>query len=334
MADLRTTYLGLALAHPVVASASPLSRELDGIRRLEDAGAAAVVMPSIYEEEVETEDAITLTLVEQGSWTQPEAAGYFPTRYREVGGLDARLETVRRAADACAVPVIASLNGSAPAGWVSVARDVEAAGASAIELNLYRVPADLSESGEAVERRWLDTVQAVRTAVSLPLAVKLGPWLSSPGHFAARLVEAGADGLVLFNRFYQPDIDLATLRPTSDLKLSHPSEIRLGLLWIALLSGRIDASLAATSGVDGPVEVVKYLLAGADVVMTASALLRHGPRHLGVLRDGLEAWMDGRGFAAVGDLRRRLAASRLADPEPLLRAQYAEMLLGYPEPLP
>ncbi len=334
MTDLRTSYLGLDFVHPIVASASPLARELDGIRRLEDAGAAAVVLPSIYEEEVETEDAITLALVEQGSWTQPEAAGYFSSRYHDVGGMEARLETVRRASAACSIPVIASLNGSAPAGWVSFARDVEAAGPAAIELNLYRVPADLAESGEAVEQRWLDTVRAVRAAVSLPLAVKLGPWLSSPGHFAGRLVEAGADGLVLFNRFYQPDIDLATLKPTSDLKLSSPHEIRLGLLWISLLSGRIDASLAATTGVETHVEVVKYLLAGADVVMTTSALLRHGPEHIGTLRQGLADWMDGRGFESIGQVRRRLAATQLADREPLLRAQYAEMLLGYPGPLP
>ena len=334
MADLRTRYLGLDLAHPIVASASPLSRELDGIRRLEDAGAAAVVLPSIYEEEIEAEDAITLALVEQGSFAQPEAAGYFPSRYREVGGLDGRLETIRRAREACAVPIIASLNGSKPSGWTSVARDLADAGASAIELNLYRVPADFAQGSQAVESQWLDTVAAVRAAVSLPVAVKLGPWLSSPGHFATALAGAGADGLVLFNRFYQPDIDLATLAPTSGLRLSSPHEIRFGLLWIALLAGRIRSSLAATTGVESHVEVVKYLLAGADVVMTASALLRHGPAHLASLREGLEAWMEERGFAAVGDMRRTLAASRLADPEPLLRAQYAEMLLGYPEPLP
>lgn len=329
MVDLATSYLGLPLAHPVVASASPLGRELDGIRRLEDAGAAAVVLPSIYEEEIEAEDAITLALVEQGSWTQPEAADYFPSRYRDVGGLDARLETIRRAREACAIPVIASLNGSAPAGWVSFARDVEAAGASAIELNLYRVPAALDESGEAVERRWLETVVAVRAAVALPLAVKLGPWLSSPGHFATSLVKAGADGLVLFNRFYQPDIDLQTLTPRSDLHLSSPYEIRLALLWISLLAGRVEASLAATTGVETHAEVVKYLLAGADVVMSASSLLRHGPGHIGALRDGLREWMVGRGFASLAAMRGRLAADQLETTEPLLRAQYAEMLLGY-----
>ncbi|MCB1489507.1 MAG: dihydroorotate dehydrogenase-like protein [Bauldia sp.] len=330
MVDLATTYLGLDLAHPVVASASPLSRELDGIRRLEDAGAAAIVLPSIYEEEIEAEDAITLALVEEGSWTQPEAGGYFPARDTQgAGGLEGRLETIRRAREACAVPIIASLNGSAPTGWVSFAHEIEAAGASAIELNLYRVPADLDESGEAVERRWLETVTAVRAAVPVPIAVKLGPWLSSPGHFATGLVGAGANGLVLFNRFYQPDIDLATLTPKSDLQLSAPYEIRQALLWISLLAGRIDASLAATTGVESPDEVIKYLLAGADVTMTASSLLRHGPGHIATLRDGLADWMAGRGFESVAAMRGLLAADRLETTEPLLRAQYAEILLGY-----
>ncbi|MCP4381327.1 MAG: dihydroorotate dehydrogenase-like protein [Hyphomicrobiales bacterium] len=327
--DLSTTYLGLPLAHPVVASASPLGRALDDIRRLEDAGAAAVVLPSIYEEEVEAEDAITLALVEQGSWTQPEAGDYFPARYRDTGGLEARLETIRRAREACDIPIIASLNGSAPAGWVEFGSEITQAGASAIELNIYRVPADLTESGEQVEQRWLDTVAAVRAAVALPLAVKLGPWLSSPGHFATRLVDAGADGLVLFNRFYQPDIDLVTLTPKPDLQLSSPYEIRQALLWIALLRDRTTASLAATSGVETHAEVVKYLLAGADVVMTASALLRHGPNHIGVLRDRLAEWIEGRGFSDIGAMRGRLAADRLETTEPLLRAQYADILLSF-----
>ncbi|WP_421725621.1 dihydroorotate dehydrogenase-like protein [Bauldia sp.] len=329
MVDLSTTYLNMPLAHPVVASASPLGRALDDIRRLEDAGAAAVVLPSIYEEEVEAEDEITLALVEQGSWTQPEAGDYFPARYREVGGLDSRLEAIRRAREACEIPIIASLNGSAPAGWVEFSSEITQAGASAIELNIYRVPANLSESGAEVERQWLDTVAAVRAATELPLAVKLGPWLSSPGHFARGLVEAGANGLVLFNRFYQPDIDLTTLTPKPDLQLSHPYEIRQALLWIALLRDRVAASLAATSGVETAVEVVKYVLAGADVVMTASALLRHGPQHIGTLRDGLADWIAGRGFEDVGAMRGRLAADRLETTEPLLRAQYAHMLLSY-----
>jgi len=327
--NLATRYLGLQLEHPIVASASPLSRDFDGIRRLEDAGAAAIVTPSIYEEEIEAEDAAFTALVERGSFAQPEAAGYFPWTASPVGSLAGRVETLRRASDSCSVPVIASLNGSTPSGWVEFARELEAAGAAAIELNLYRVPTDTRVGGGEVEQRWLETVGIVREAVSLPLAVKLGPWLSSPGHFAQRVVEAGADGLVLFNRFYEPDIDLATLLPKPDLQLSQPYEIRQALLWIALLARRLDASLAATSGVETYAEVVKFLLGGADVVMSASSLLRHGPQHIGVLRRGLEEWMAGRGFSDVGELRGLLAASRLARPEAYVRAQYIQILTGY-----
>jgi dihydroorotate dehydrogenase (fumarate) len=330
---LATEYLGLKLEHPIVASASPLGRELDGIRLLEDSGAAAVVMPSVYQEEVEAEDAAYVGLVEQGSWAQPEAQGYFPemTAYR-LGGLEARLETLRRAAEACAIPIIASLNGSTADGWTGFARDMQAAGAAAIELNLYRVPTEANESGAEVERRWVDTVRAVSDAVSIPVAVKLGPWLSSPGNFAAQIVAAGARGLVLFNRFYEPDIDLATLTPKPSLNLSTPAEIRLALLWIALLAGKTDASLAATSGVDTGDEVVKYLLSGADVVMTTSALLRHGAGHLGVLRRDLERWMEGRGFDDIGQVRGRLAATFAHHREALVRAQYIHMLTGYGAP--
>jgi dihydroorotate dehydrogenase (fumarate) len=327
---LATDYLGLKLTHPIVASASPLSREFDDIRRLEDAGAAAIVMPSIYEEEIAAEDEAFEQLVEQGSLTQPEAADYFPavTAFR-VGGLEARLETLRRAAEACAVPIVASLNGSTPEGWTGFARDLEQAGASAIELNIYRVPTDIHESGAEVEARWLETIGAVSKAVSLPVSVKLGPWLSSPAHFARGAVMAGARGLVLFNRFYQPDIDLATLAPTPTLELSHPYEIRQALLWISMLAGRVEASLAATSGVNSAEEVVKYLLAGADVVMTASSLLRHGPGHITALKEGLAGWMESRGFADVASLRGRLSAAFMRDRETLVRSQYINILTSY-----
>jgi dihydroorotate dehydrogenase (fumarate) len=304
---LDTSYLGLKLDHPIIASASPLSREFDGIRRLEDAGAAAVVMPSIYEEEIVAEDTAYAELVEQGSWTQPEAAGgYFPelTAFR-VGSLEARIETLRRAVDSCSIPIIASLNGSTPEGWTTFAQDLERAGAAAIELNLYRVPTDPNESAAQVEKRWVDTVHAVCLAVSIPVAVKLGPWLSAPAHHAAEIAKAGAKGLVLFNRFYEPDIDLTTLTPKPSLELSNPYEIRQALLWISLLSGRVGVSLAATGGVETSDEVVKYLLAGADVVMTASSLLRHGPQHIGTLRRALETWMDGRGFDDIDRVRGR-----------------------------
>lgn len=251
-----------------------------------------------------------------------------------MGALEARIETLGRAADACAIPIIASLNGSTPAGWVDFANELEQAGAAAVELNIYRVPTNPRRTGAEVEEGWFETVRLVRNAVKLPLAVKLGPWLSSPGNFAARLVEAGADGLVMFNRFYEPDIDLTTLEPVPDLELSQPYEIRQALLWIALLAERLDASLAATTGVETHAEVVKYLLSGADVVMTTSSLLRHGPGHIGTLRDGLADWMAGRGFDSVNDLRGRLAAARVAHPESYVRAQYMRMLTAYDSTAP
>jgi dihydroorotate dehydrogenase (fumarate) len=327
--DLRTTYLGLHLDHPIVASASPLALEFDGIRRLEDAGAAAIVLPSVYEEEIEAEDAAMQAQFEHGSLAHPEAADYFSGIVRPFGSLESRLETLRRASEACAVPIIASVNGSSAQGWVEFAHELETAGAAAIELNLYRVPANPALSGEEVELQWIETVRTVRDAIAIPLAVKIGPWLSSPRHFAGRLAEAGADGLVLFNRFYEPDIDLDSLLPKPDLELSRPYEIRQALLWIALLSGNDKVSLAATGGVTSHEEVVKYLLVGADVVMTTSALLRHGPTHLVTLLEGLIDWMDGRGFGTIGALRCKLSASRLADPDAYLRAQYIRILTGY-----
>jgi dihydroorotate dehydrogenase (fumarate) len=327
--QLDTRYLGLDLANPLIASASPLTREVDDIRRLEDAGAAAVVMASIYEEEILADDAAYAWLSEQGAHMQPEAEGYFPELPAYAGGLEGRLETLRRAVEAVHIPVIASLNGSTHEGWVEFARELERAGAAAIELNLYRVPADPAETGEEVERLYVDIVRRVRQVVKIPVAVKLGPWFSSPGNMVLRLVEAGANGAVLFNRFYESDIDLVTLQPQSDLQLSNAHEIRLPLMWISLLAGKVKASLAATSGVSSCEEVVKYLLAGADVVMTTSSLLRHGPGHLRHILAGVEDWLAGRGFASLGEARGRLSASRLADPEALVRAQYVKILTGY-----
>lgn len=323
---LNTTYLGLELEHPIVASAGPVAASFDGIRRLEDGGAAAIVLPSIYEEEVEAEDAAYEMLTSEGEESQPEALAYFPGIASHVGALEERLEHLRKSAEAVSVPIIASLNGSEPKGWAGVATDAEAAGASAIELNIYRVPAHLDESAAEVEGRWLDTVRHVRQAVKLPIAVKLGPWLTSPGHFAKALIDAGADGLVLFNRFYAPDIDLFTLKPEPSLELSRPYEIRQGLMWISLLKDHVNASLAATTGVDTDQEVIKYILAGADVVMSTSSVLRNGPAHLGVLRDGLARWLENRGFESLEAARGLLAANQLEDSEPLIRAQYMDVL--------
>lgn len=330
--DLSTRYLGLELDHPIVASASPLTSNLDDILRLADAGAAAIVMASIYEEQVAAQELAQAALLDQGSETQAEATSYFPAAYQEVGVLDARLETLRQATQRAGVPIIASLNAKSNVGWVDFARQLQEAGASAIELNIYRVPADPAETGAALEDSYADILRSVRNAVSVPVAVKIAPFFSSLGNMATKLVQAGADGLVLFNRFYEPDIDLATLKPQPDLQLSTPYDLRLPLMWIGLLSGNLDISMAASSGVWTRDEVVKYLLVGADAVMTTSALLRHGPRHVTTLVDGLRAWMEQTGFESVSAFKGRLAAGqRPADSAEFMRAQYHDILtMGYP----
>ncbi len=326
--DLTTRFLGLELKHPIVAAATPRNAGIDDIRKLADAGAAAVVMAPVYEEQVTAEELLQVALFETGAETQAEATGYFPEHsHAHLGVLEAHLETLRLASESAGIPIIASLNGSSREGWVDIAVRLRQAGASAIELNIYRVPAQLEEAGEAVEQSYLEILRDVKAEVRLPVSVRLGPYFSSPGNMAKKLIEAGADGLVLFSRFYEPDIDLASLTATSDLELSTPYEMRLPLMWIALLAGRIDGSLAASTGVWTHAEVVKYLLVGADVVMTASSLLKHGPDHMGTLLNGLRQWMSDRGFDSIDDLRGRLAVSRRhADPAAFMRAHYYEIV--------
>ena len=327
--DLTSRYLGLTLKHPVVASASPLTSTLDGIRRLEDAGAAAVVMSSVYEEQIRAEDTAYALYTDHGSHSHPETASYFPELPDYEHGLSGRLETLRRAAEAVDIPVIASLNGASATGWVDYAARLEQAGAAALELNVWFVPTDPEESGGDVERRYLEIVHAVRKTVRIPLAVKLSPYFSATAHMAGALVDAGADGLVLFNRFYEPDVDLETFAPRRDLELSSRYEIRLPMMWIALLRGRIKASLAATRGVEGPEEVVKYLLAGADAVMTTSALLRHGPGYLRTLVAGLEHWLQAHGHASAEEVRGVLGSQRADAAAEMLRRQYMRLLSEY-----
>ena len=327
--NLTTRYLGLPLAHPIVASASPLTATLDGMRRLEDAGAAAIVMASLYEEQIRAEDTAYALYTEHGSNSQAEAGSYFPELADYNGGASGHLETLRHAADALDIPVIASLNGTTSEGWITYARDLEQAGAAALELNVYSLPVDPAVSGADMERQYLDIVRQVKSAVRIPVAVKLAPYFTSMSHMAAELVSAGADGLVLFNRFYAPDIDLATLRVTRSLPLSTAAELPLSLVWIALLSRRVGCSLAASRGVETHVEVVKYLLAGADVVMTASALLRNGPQHLATMREGLERWLGTNGFDSVDAIRGLKDATHVEHVDALLRAQYVAALTDY-----
>jgi dihydroorotate dehydrogenase (fumarate) len=327
--DLSSRYLGLTLKHPVVASASPLTSTLDGIRRLEDAGAAAVVMSSVYEEQIRAEDTAYALYTDHGSHSHPETASYFPELPDYEHGLSGRLETLRRAAESVDIPVIASLNGASAKGWIDYAARLEQAGAAALELNVWFVPTDPDQSGGEVERRYLEIVHAVRKTVRIPLAVKLSPFFSATAHMARALVDAGADGLVLFNRFYEPDVDLETLAPRRDLELSSRYEIRLPMMWIALLRGRVKASLAATRGVETSTEVVKYLLAGADAVMTTSALLRHGPGHLRTLVAGLERWLQAHGHASADEVRGVLGSQRADAAAEMLRTQYMRLLSEY-----
>src|ERR1022692_911077 len=313
---LSTSYLGLALRNPLVASASPLSNSVDAVRRLADAGVGAVVLYSLFEEQLRQEAEQNARLAEAGTEIFAEALSYFPAEAEAEAAQDGTadepsprryLSLLERAAAAVDVPVIGSINGMTPGGWTSYARAMQDAGAAAIELNIYYIPGDPRISGRDVEQRHLDILQRVKAAVTVPVAVKLSPHFSSTGEMALRLDEAGADGLVLFNRFLQPEIDPESLAMVPAVDLSSPREARLPRTWISILSRRVRASLAATTGVDEPADVIKYLLAGADVVMTASALIRHGPEHAAVLLDGLAAWMVRKGYASVGELRGLLA---------------------------
>jgi dihydroorotate dehydrogenase (fumarate) len=329
--DLSTPYMGLALRNPLVASASPLSNTLDGIRRLADAGVAAVVLYSLFEEQLRREAALNARLADAGTESFAESLSYFPAAAAEsITAEDAAprryLSLLERAVTAVEIPVIGSLNGVTPAGWTGYARAMQDAGAAAIELNIYYVPGTTHAAGRDVEQRHIDVLRRVKAAVSVPVAVKLSPHFSSTGEMALRLDEAGADGLVLFNRFLQPDIDTETLAVVPAVDLSSPAEARLPRTWISILHGRVRASLAATTGVDGPTDVIKYLLAGADVVMTASALLRHGPEHTAVLLDGMASWMVRKGFAAIDELRGLLAVPPDVDEAAYERAAYVSAL--------
>jgi dihydroorotate dehydrogenase (fumarate) len=330
--DLATTYLGLTLKHPIVASASPLSRTLDGIKRMEDAGAAAVVMFSLFEEQIRHENDFFDYMIEAGNEQFPESLTYFPHVEDYRVGPDSYLDLIRKAAEATDIPIIASLNGITKAGWTDYAKEMQQAGAKAIELNVYYIPAGIDITGAEVEQRYLDVVAAVKSAVTVPVSVKLSPFFSSTGDMAKRLVGAGADGLVLFNRFYQPDFDLDELEVVPDLELSSASEIRLPLLWIAVLHGRLKCSLAATRGVQTGVEVIKYVMAGADAVMTTSALLRNGVGHMKTLLDGMTGWMERRGYDSVKQMKGSMSQLKVGDPSAFERANYIKVLQSYKSP--
>lgn len=324
--DLSTRYLGLDLRNPLVASASPLSKTVDGVRRLADAGVGAVVLYSLFEEQLNRTAERNARLAEAGSDSFAEALSYFPAGAAEDHGPRQYLSLLERTAQAVSVPVIGSLNACTPGSWARYARSMQDCGAAAIELNIYYLPGDSHIDGRGVEQRHVDILAGVKDVVGVPVAVKLSPYFSATAEMARRLDLAGADGLVLFNRFLQPDIDPETLAVVSGMSLSTATEARLPLTWITLLHGRIGASLGATTGVEGSTELIKYLLAGADVVMTASALLRHGPEYAAKLLDGLRDWMTRKGYSAVGDFRGLLAVPVGVDEASRERGDYVSAL--------
>jgi dihydroorotate dehydrogenase (fumarate) len=323
--QLATNYMGLELRNPLVASASPLSHTVDGVRRLADAGVGAVVLYSLFEEQVRDEAELDARMADAGSESFAESLSYFPEVAEEDFGPRRHLNLLERAAAAVDVPVIASINGVTPEGWTEYARAMQDAGAAAIELNIYYVAGDPSIPGREVEQRYVDVLERVKAAVTVPVAVKLGPYFSSTGEMAVRLDAAGADALVLFNRFLQPDIDAETLAVVPGLALSRPVDALVPRTWIALLRGRVGCALAATTGVEDSADVVKYLLAGADVVMTASALLRHGPEYATVLLDGLAAWMTRKGVT-LDELRGMLSLAPDTEAAGYERAGYVTEL--------
>lgn len=323
--DLSTTYLGLPLEHPVVASAGPLTSSVDQVVALADGGVSAVVLHSMFEEVLRREAAQDIALADQYSQVDAESGSYFPLSsvIRQESGLShLYLSLLERAVGKVSVPVIASINGSTAGGWVEFSRQMQDAGAAAIELNVYMVPGNVDTRGSLVEERHLDIVRGVRDAVSIPVAVKLSPYFSSVGDLAVRLDEAGADGLVLFNRFLTPDIDVEQVSVVPQLRLSSPAEAGLPRTWIAALRGRVACDLAASTGVESPDDVVKYLLAGADVVMTTSALVRHGCGYAGELVSGLQSWMESHSYRHIDEVRGMLAIPAQTDSTRMLRSGY------------
>ncbi len=328
--NLSTTYLNLKLRTPLVVSASPLSDEIDNIKQMEDAGASAVVLYSIFEEQLRAERMELAKSLEQGTESFAEALTYFPEPEEFHLGPGEYLKHILRAKGAVRIPVIASLNASGAIGaWTRYARQMQEAGADAIELNIYNIPTDPDLSSAAIEQSYLDIVNAVKAEVSIPVAVKLSPFFTNFAHMAKRLDDAGVDGLVLFNRFYQPDIDLESLEVKPNILLSTPMAMRLPLRWIAILYGKLDASLAATSGIHRATDALKMLMAGADVTMLCSTLLRHGIRQIEVIEKEMTVWMKEHEYKSVKQLKGSLSQKNCAAPAEFERAQYMRAISQY-----
>jgi dihydroorotate dehydrogenase (fumarate) len=329
MADISTDYLGLKLANPLVPSASPLSKDLDSALRLEDAGASALVMYSLFEEKIQAEHLQMERFFYSQALGHAEADSFHPLPDIIKTYQDLYLEHLQRLKNCLSIPVIASLNGTSLGGWLEYGQALEQAGADALELNIYHLAADIENDSESVENRYLEIVKSLRSKVKLPLTLKLSPHFSSPLHFAARLQNAGADGIAIFNRFYQPDIDLETLQVVPKLELSTPAEALLRIRWIALFYGRIQVSLAVTGGFHHTQDVLKALLAGADVVHLCSALLLHGPQRLSQIRDELLTWLDEHEYASVKQLKGSVSWQNAINPGEYERANYVQVLDSY-----
>ncbi len=327
--DLNTNYLGLKLRTPLVVSASPLSEDLDNIKRMEDAGASAVVLYSLFEEQLRQDRLEMNQNLQQGTDSFAESLSYFPEAQDYRLGPEEYLKHIAAAKQATRIPVIASLNGSSAGGWTDYARQIQKAGADALELNIYYIPTDMNLTGTEVELTYLEILKAVKATVTLPVAVKLSPFFSNFANMAKRLDNAGADALVLFNRFYQPDIELESLEVKPNILLSTPMASRLPLRWIALLHGRLNASLAATSGIHRASDVLKMLMAGADVTMLCSTLLRHGIPQISLIERELSGWMEEHEYESVHQLKGSLSQKNCPEPAAFERAQYMKALTGY-----
>jgi dihydroorotate dehydrogenase (fumarate) len=326
MIDLSTDYLGLKLKNPLVPSASPLSADIDMALRLEDAGAAALVMYSLFEEELLAEDAMMDRFLLHAGLGHGEADGFLPDHGEYQGGLERYLSHLHQLKRRLDIPVVASLNGVSASGWVELGRALEQAGADALELNVYHVAADFEASAQTVEARYIELLRELRQVVSLPIAMKLSPFFSSLPHFVKQIEDAGAQGVALFNRFYQPDIDLDELRMDDRLHLSHADEALLRIRWIAILSGRTRLTLAATGGVHSEAEALKLMLAGADVVHLASCLLQHGPDKLTAILAAMQNWMEEKEYESLAQLKGSMGQKNLPDPSAVARASYLRVL--------
>ena len=331
--DLSTEYMGLQLPHPIVAAACPLTGDLDILRRLEDAGVAAAVLPSLFEEQIEHDEMENHRFREAHAEAFPEATSFFPEMDEYNSGLDKYLDHIRAAKTGVSIPVIASLNGSTPGGWVQYATRLEDAGADALELNVYLVANNSQQTADEIERHYIELVRTVKAAISIPLSVKIGPYFSSLPNFAARLFESGADGLVIFNRYLYPDINLDTREFTTELTLTTSDDVRVPLRWIGILRGELpDASLAATSGINTTHDVVKLLLVGADITMIAGVLFKQGPDVVSQLVKGLRTWLEEREYKSVQQLKSSMCGRFAAYRPAYDRANYMETLINYTGP--